>query len=367
MILIIDDEPINVRVLEAIFGKEGFHTLKACSGADGRRLAESAKPDLILLDIMMPDESGFEACERLKDNPLTTDIPIIFLSALDDIESKIKGFSLGAVDYITKPFQREEVLARTRVHIKLREAYGALVAEQHSRLKQLQDAQQAILIRPQDLPDAGFAVYYMPVHEAGGDFYDVVRVSDGIHGYFIADVSGHNLGASFMTSALKALVRQNTGPHLTPLETVKLINSVMHSVLGDGQYLTACYVHLNRLRARMTVVSAGHPPIICMNSKGETELMAADGDVLGAFGSVSLDARERSISAGDRFFLYTDGMIERFGSDRKNHREALADLQAACIKTRELPLSEAVRVIPAQVLTQGFETDDDLLILGVEI
>ena len=128
----------------------------------------------------MPGETGFETCAQLKSDPVTADIPIIFLSSLDDVKSKVAGLKIGGVDYIAKPVHGEEVLARVRVHLRIRDTNRDLVARQRARLDQLRNAQQAILVRPRDCPEASFEVYYKPLEEAGGDFYDVVPVGDGI-------------------------------------------------------------------------------------------------------------------------------------------------------------------------------------------
>ncbi len=309
-VLIVDDVPVNVKLLETIFRKEGFRTLTAASGPEGREQARKEHPDLILLDIMMPEESGLETCTKLKANPETTDIPIIFISAMDDARSKVKGLTIGGFDYITKPFDKGEVLARSRLHIKLKQAYNAVAREQASRLKQLHEAQQAILSTPADFPDANFAVFYGPVHEAGGDFYDVIRISEGIFGYFVADISGHDLGAAYITPALKALISQNAGPLFMPEETIKMVNRVISSLLVPGQHLTATYVHLNRLRNGITLISAGHLPIIYLGCDGRALPLGASGDILGAFETITLEPMQISVSKGDRFFLFTDGIVE---------------------------------------------------------
>ncbi len=119
-ILLVDDNPTNLKVLfEAIQGY-GWKALMATDGESAIEQAEYAKPDLILLDVMMPPGiDGFETCSRLKTNPITENIPIIFMTALSDATEKVKGFEIGAVDYITKPFQQEEVIARLKLHLKL--------------------------------------------------------------------------------------------------------------------------------------------------------------------------------------------------------------------------------------------------------
>ena len=149
-ILIVDDLPLNVQLLEAVLQSEGFETCSADSGFTGLAMSRSERPDLILLDVMMPGESGFETCAKLKSDPVTADIPVIFLSALDDVKNKVKGLKIGGVDYISKPVHGEEVLARVRVHLRIGENNRAVAREHQTRLEDLRNAQQAILVRPED-------------------------------------------------------------------------------------------------------------------------------------------------------------------------------------------------------------------------
>ncbi|HTL89645.1 MAG TPA: response regulator [Leptolyngbya sp.] len=121
LILIVDDNATNGRVLSDVLEGAGYSTLIAKSGEDGLSKLEVVSPDLILLGIMLPGIDGFETCNRIKSNPKIQEIPIIFVTALSDTEDKVKGLSLGAVDYITKPFQHQEVLARVQIHLKLRQ------------------------------------------------------------------------------------------------------------------------------------------------------------------------------------------------------------------------------------------------------
>lgn len=118
-ILIVDDNSANLGVLSDALSQEGFEVRVAKSGKMALERVKYALPDLILLDVMMPEIDGFETCRRLQANPETKQIPIIFMTALSDTANKVEGFKLGAVDYITKPFQQEEVLARVKLHLKL--------------------------------------------------------------------------------------------------------------------------------------------------------------------------------------------------------------------------------------------------------
>ncbi len=137
-ILIVDDTPINLDAISTVLIDAGYEVSVATSGARALQTLQRRSPDLILLDVMMPGIDGFQTCERIKANPQTRDIPVIFMTALVDVDNKIKGFNCGAVDYISKPFQEQETLARVKAHIDLRRLNQNLeqqVAEQTASLR----------------------------------------------------------------------------------------------------------------------------------------------------------------------------------------------------------------------------------------
>jgi PAS domain S-box-containing protein len=119
-ILLVDDNPINLQILYKTLQGSGYHLLIAKNGYTALEIARRAKPSLVLLDVMMPDMDGFDVCAQLKADSVTADIAVIFLSALGDSQAKVRGFAVGGVDYIAKPFQSDEVVARVRTHIKIR-------------------------------------------------------------------------------------------------------------------------------------------------------------------------------------------------------------------------------------------------------
>jgi signal transduction histidine kinase len=138
-ILIIDDTSSNIEVLYQSLSEENYEVFIEMDGIQGIKQAKANSPDLILLDVMMPGIDGFETCKQLKYSPLTQDIPIVFMTALSDIENKIKGLKMGAVDYITKPFQREEVIARIQLHLKLRKVSLELQQEKQQLEQKVQE------------------------------------------------------------------------------------------------------------------------------------------------------------------------------------------------------------------------------------
>ncbi|MDX1977366.1 MAG: hybrid sensor histidine kinase/response regulator [Pseudanabaenaceae cyanobacterium bins.68] len=147
-VLIVDDNPTNLSLLSKVLNQAGLEIAIANNGESALSVAANELPALILLDVMMPGIDGFETCRRFKANPATAAVPIIFMTALNEMINKVKGFNLGAVDYITKPFEEEEVIARVKLHLQLYN-YGALLAKQNHELTeaiaQLQTAQKQII------------------------------------------------------------------------------------------------------------------------------------------------------------------------------------------------------------------------------
>jgi signal transduction histidine kinase len=162
-VLIVDDAPNNLRLLADILHEAGYVVRPVRNGAAALASAQAAPPDLILLDIMMPDMDGFEVCQHLKADTLTADIPVIFISALDDIEDKVKSFALGGVDYIQKPFHAEEVLARVQTHITLRKLQRSLT-EQIAELDAFAHTVAHDLKNPMALI-VGFSDFLLIVHD----------------------------------------------------------------------------------------------------------------------------------------------------------------------------------------------------------
>jgi DNA-binding response OmpR family regulator len=148
----VDDVPQNVQILHQILDGGDYSFAIATSGEETLRLVDKQPPDLILLDIMLGDIDGFEVCKQIKKNPKTTDIPIIFLTAKVALEDKVKGLKLGAVDYITKPFEDAEVVARVHTHVRLKRSMDML-KEYNLQLTETLDEMQASFIELKDSQD----------------------------------------------------------------------------------------------------------------------------------------------------------------------------------------------------------------------
>lgn len=365
-VLAVDDNMLNLKLIEKALTKEGYTVYAADNGPKAREIAGEKQPDLILLDIEMPGENGFDVITKLKDNSATNTIPVLFLTGVSEVDAKLKGFDLGAVDYIIKPFHPQEVLARVRIHLKLSIATNSLIQDQAGKLRQVTAAQEAMLPQPSEFPDARFGVYYRALQEAGGDFYDILNISGNITGYFVADSSGHDIETSYMTASVKALLAQNCTPVYSPLESMKMINDVLVEILPPGKYLTACYMHLNRSTMKMTIINAGHPPVVCLPREGEPYLFKGEGDILGMFSDAGFGQVQITVKEGDRFFLYSDGLVE--SAENKITWATGADSLLPVYSTlSNTPYADA----PAEMISQLFGNDscpeDDIVLLCVEV
>ncbi len=366
-ILAVDDNLLNLKLIEKSLSKEGYRIFSASNGPDARNIALKEKPDLILLDIEMPGENGFDVIKKLKDNSQTNGIPVIFLTGISEVDAKLKGFDMGAVDYITKPFHPLEVLARVRIHLKLSIATNSLISGQADKLRQLTEAQTSMLPQPEDDPEAMFSVYYRALNEAGGDFYDILHISDRITGYFVADFSGHDIKTSYLTASVKALLAQNCTPVYSPSESMKMINDVLTRILPDGKYLTGCYLHLNRITGKMTIINAGHPPVACLPAGGEPYLIKSKGDILGMFSDAQFGIEKIDANPGDMFFVYSDGLVE--STQKKVTWASGADsLLPAFRQIASIPYDRAAPALVDHLFgSEDSMPEDDIVVLCVKV
>jgi len=362
LVFVVDDDLSIVRTIEGFLKRAGFRTASAGDVASALQGIRMQRPDLILLDINLPDGSGLDVCRTLNITASAFTAPILFISANEDTATMVKGFELGAVDYITKPIVGAELIARVRTHLRLTRAYELLAELQAERVQRLASAQQTLMPHPEDLPKARFHVSIRQVLAAGGDFYDVIPAGEDTVDYLVADASGHDLAASFWTASLKALAAEYAGPLNLPAEIVRAINTTLCRILPSGAFFTIIYARLNHRTGRLSLVNAGHPPAIVVHCNGEESLvLRQEGDVVGAFADAVFGTVELTLQPGDRFYLYTDGLIETSAP----YEENLQRLATACFSRRALQLRDLVPTVVDDVIA-GACASDDTLFLGVE-
>ena len=223
-LLLVDDNPTNLQVLRQALQGIDCKMLFAKNGERALSIAVEGHPDLILLDIMMPGIDGFEVCRRLKSDAATEDIPVIFLSALADTKDKVKGLQLGAVDYVSKPFQPEEVKARANTHLtihRLRREVQSQKDQLEHELEVVSEVQRRLL--PKQLPEIEglhLAAHYATSRFAGGDYYDIIKLPDNQWGFMVADAEGHSAPAAVLMAMTCSLLHSYSGPPTDPAEVL---------------------------------------------------------------------------------------------------------------------------------------------------
>lgn len=361
LVLVVDDDRTTNRTLQAILAGAGFRTATAGDVAGTWAGIRANRPDLVLLDVNLPDGSGFELCQKLHKEPGLGQMPVLFISANDELAAKVRGFEAGGVDYISKPLAGAEVLARVGTHLRLKRAYEALLELQTERLDRLAAAQQNTMPQPQDLPEARFQAALRQRLQAGGDFYDVIPSGENSVDYLVADASGHDLGASYWTAALKALVAEHANPLNSPADVLCALNSALGRILPPGAFFTLIYARLNRRSHRLSLANAGHPPAIITRAQStEPLIVLQEGDVVGAFPDPVFGVTEMTLRPDERLFLYSDGVVERGGATSAGVNR----LATACQARSSMPLADLVPSVLDE-LTSDQGADDDMVLLGV--
>jgi sigma-B regulation protein RsbU (phosphoserine phosphatase) len=325
-VLIVDDTPENIQVLMGTL-KDQYAIVAALNGEKALKMAGmEPQPDLILLDIMMPGMDGFEVCHRLKTDPATCEIPIIFLSALNDTLNKVKGFSLGAVDYISKPFQPEEVLVRVNTHLTMHRLSQEVQTQRNQlecELKVVSELQRKLL--PEKLPNIRglkLAVHYETSRYAGGDYYDVVKLSDDRCGLLVADSEGHSAPAAVMMAMTCTLFRSCPDLYDEPDRVLDFINTHLCKVNKES-FVTALYAVYDGSHRTLRISRAGHPlPILFkLPEKNAREVFCEGVFIMGVEPYEHVPVTEIRLDPGDRLLLYTDGVSERFNPERQLYGE----------------------------------------------
>lgn len=316
-ILIVDDTPANLRLLSQMLSEQGYQVRPVLEGRLALIAAQVKPPDLILLDIRMPDLNGYQVCERLKSDSKTKDIPIIFISALDAIQDKVKAFTVGGVDYITKPFHVEEVLARVETHLALHKLQEQLELANQKMTQELAlagEVQEGFFL--QELPELSgwqLSIKLKSARETSGDFFDVIPLPRGYYGILMADVVDKGVAAALFMALSWSLFRTYAADF--PSHPEMVLTSVNQRILTDtsaSQFVTVFYAVLDPASGRFVYANAGHSPPLVLNSQSGEKLQRLEltGKPLGLFEDEFWEQGEIELSPGDVVVIYTDGVSE---------------------------------------------------------
>jgi phosphoserine phosphatase RsbU/P len=391
-ILVVDDTPANLQVLAGMLKDRGYKVRPVPCGKLALLAARKDPPGLILLDINMPEMNGYEVCEQLKADDKLKGIPVIFISALTEQLDKVKAFAIGGVDYITKPFQMEELHARVETHLKLRrlqtelEETNARLAFANGRmsrdLKAAAKIQETFLPREVPrVPGTDFAWVYRPCDELAGDGLNVIPLGDGKLGLYVLDVSGHGVAAALLSVTLGRLLSPPTEPSsilirtgdvcdhfdiTPPAEVAARLNQLFPFDLATEQFATMIYGVLNAKTGEFRYVSAGHPGPIRLPCGADPVILESQGSPIGLADDPYVERLVR-LRGGDRLYLYSDGVSEAMDPAGKQFGDAR--LLEAINLGRSGSLQESVATLLEEISRwHGSESPrDDISILAAEV
>jgi phosphoserine phosphatase RsbU/P len=377
-ILLVDDNPRNLQMLLQFLGGRGHTLLVAKSGEAALEIAVKSRPAVILLDVMMPGIDGFETCRRLKADERTRDAAVLFLSAAGETEQKLAGFEAGGVDYITKPIQGEEVVARVNTHLTIRRLNVELQAKMSQIERELAVVQQ---MQRQLLPPAlpridtlELAAHYSTSRYAGGDYYDVValREGDGSEvprrwGILVADVSGHGTPAAVTMAMTRTAFHARPELHADPAAVLRAINDHFEYLWEETGFVTALYGVYDAPARSLRFTAAGHPrPLLCRAETGRVEELCCEATVPLLIDRLDqIDVAEVTLAPGDHLLFYTDGIPERMNPAGEFY--GVERLSETMQSARAGGAAETVRRIIESVehFAAGRESaDDQTLLLG---
>jgi len=390
-ILIVDDTPANLQVLAGMLKDRGYKVRPVPSGKLALLAAKREPPDLILLDINMPELNGYEVCEQLKTDAVLSGIPVIFISALTEQLDKVKAFATGGVDYITKPFQMEELHARVETHLKLHRLQLELV-DANKRLatantRMSRDLKAAAKIQetflPRNLPRVSgvtFAWIYQPCDELAGDGLNIIPLGDDQFALYIFDVSGHGVASALLSVTLSRLLSLPSDPssilardadvtnrpEITPPAAVAAhLNRLFPFDETTTQFATMIYGVLNSATGEFRYVSAGHPGPVHLPRDGVPLTLESPGCPIG-LADDGYEERLVRLGPGDRLYLYSDGVPEAMNADGEPFGDA--QLLSSIGRDGSKLLEESVtRLADSIARWRGPEKpQDDISILAVE-
>jgi sigma-B regulation protein RsbU (phosphoserine phosphatase) len=372
-VLVVDDAPANIQIVNSIL-KDIYKIRIATSGAKALELVKvTPPPDLVLLDVMMPEIDGYEVCTRLKLDPETRDIPVIFLTGQTEVEDETKGFDVGAVDYIHKPFSPAVVKARVQTHLVLRGIREQLAKQLLTIQKELETARQIQLsILPTVIPrieGLDIAARYIPMTSVAGDFFDFIVVDERRIGILVADVSGHGMPAALIASMLKIALSSQVGHADDPAEVLLGLNQALCGKF-EHHFVTAAYVFFDMQKLTLSYAGAGHPPLLLWGGSQGLRSVEENGLFLGKFSFATYTSVDLPLKAGDRILLYTDGIPEttnpagvEFGTD--GFRQFLEAEQSTSADDFANRLLEELSRWSARRGTE--ELDDDITIVAIHV
>lgn len=377
VVLAVDDTPENLDVVRGLLVPT-YKVKVAINGATALKIAEKQPPDIILLDIMMPDMDGYEVCRRLKSNPATAAIPVIFLTAKDQTADEAEGFALGAADYIHKPVNPPILQARVKTHIALKKsmddlnelsrALAAAKQRMEIELNVGRDIQQSML--PETVPaiaEISLCASMDAAREVGGDFYDYFMLSEDELCFCVGDVSGKGVGAALFMAMSKLLIKSRASDDRRPSRILSRVNSDLAKDNPQCMFVTVFLGVINLRTGEVTYTNAGHNSPLIKRASGAVDTVPdRHGPVLGIEEEVEYGESRFQLEQPDVLLVFTDGITEALDhEDRLYSDERLLQTLAEIGELDPQSVLNGVRE-SVDLFAAGAEQADDITMITLQ-
>ena len=337
-ILIVDDNPVNIFVIKKILKQAGYQDLVSLNSAQelfeyiqfGKDSSRHNEIDLILLDIMMPEIDGLEVCRRLQKEEKFKDIPIIFVTALEDANKLAEALDMGAMDYITKPINKVELLARMRVALRLKSELNWHKEQEENLRNELDLATQVqrnLLSSPLREEHIKIEASYLPSFKLAGDMYYWYKIYENRYGIILLDVMGHGVSASLVCMFISSVLRETIKCLIDPELVMKDLNKYMTLLHNENDnipyYFTAIYLVVNTEDRTIEYVNAGHPSGYVLVDETNVVELNRGSCAVGFFDEIKVEKTVIPFEKNAQIVLFTDGVLEAIASDEFEAEEKL--------------------------------------------
>ncbi|MGR3317341.1 MAG: PP2C family protein-serine/threonine phosphatase [Candidatus Anammoxibacter sp.] len=381
-VLVVDDEPKNLKLLQVRLKSVGYEVSTAVDGFEGYEIAQKLKPAIIVSDLMMPRVDGVEFLKKIRADESLKDVGFILLTARDTHESTVEGLSVGADDYITKPFDTEELFARIKTNIRVSNLQeeikekNKLLEEKINELvkkdKKIQDdldaakvLQQALL--PVNFPEnesLKFGIKYQPTDKVGGDIYDIFEIDKNNVGILMSDVSGQGVPAAFLAAMARMAIVNNERYYFSPALLLQTVNEQLCANIKTEYYLNMFYVVLNTKSKILLFSKNSHPnAFVFRQNSGTLEQLTTEAIMIGNDEKARFEEKETKIDKGDKILLLSNGVSNCF--KKSEGQNVFNKVQGIAKNNCSLPIQELVDKLFQETLSCS--AMEDTTILGIEI
>jgi sigma-B regulation protein RsbU (phosphoserine phosphatase) len=336
------------------------------------QVAARTPPDLVLLDICMPGLDGYEVCRRLRQMPETAEVPIMFLSSLEEVHDKTHGFEAGANDYLTKPFEMLEVKARVRSLLKAK-AYNDAVKEQMaSELRVAREIQMGMLPHDFSAAEAGYNVRFgavlEPAREVGGDLYGFYAAGPKRLAVFLGDVSGKGIPASMFMVRTISLVQLLARQIAEPEDILARLNDELAADNPSDMFVTFLCAMFEPASGRLTLANGGQcRPVLLRPGQPPRWAVQHLGTALGFEPGLTFERVELTLRPGDALVLYSDGVTEAFSPEEECYGNEHLLAEAGALSSLSAPQICEGLLKKVRAFAGSAPQSDDIAILVLKV